>query len=144
MTNEQAEIIGWFTHMLQAASGDGGKKRAAGLKPSWKIDKSHQRAIFSHYMKWINGEKVDADSGAHPLVHMAWRCLAIAWQETFAGEVEASEANHFAHQQARRTWDEATERKLREATFTTEHDEVAKQLDRLPRVDGWRSGRVTD
>lgn len=82
MTDEQAEILGWFCHMLQAASGDGGKKRAAGLKPVWKVDPSHEAAIYSHLMKWKKGEKVDADSGAHPLVHLAWRALAIAWQET--------------------------------------------------------------
>lgn len=83
MTAEQAEVLGWFTHMLQAASADGGRKRAAGAKVSWKIDREHEGAIYSHIAKWKRGEKVDAESGAHPLVHVAWRCLAIAWQETY-------------------------------------------------------------
>ncbi len=33
-------------------------------------------------MKWKQGELHDKDSGAHPLVHAAWRCLAIACSET--------------------------------------------------------------
>lgn len=82
MTNEQAEILGWFTHLLTAVTADGGKKRATKAKPSWKYDKSHEAAIFSHLMKWKKGEKKDPDSGAHPLTHCAWRCLAIAYQET--------------------------------------------------------------
>ena len=87
MTAEQYEILGTFYELLRAATVDGAKKRAAGLKPSWKIDASHEAAIFSHLNKWKHGEKVDPDSGAHPLVHLAWRALAIAWQETH-GETE--------------------------------------------------------
>ena len=68
--------------MLAVPTGDGGKKRAAGEKPSWKVDQSHKAALFSHLYKWERGDKVDEDSGAHPLVHLAWRALAIAWQET--------------------------------------------------------------
>jgi len=82
MTPEQAEVAGWFAEMLRAATSDGGVKRAAGTKPSWKVDPSHEAAIFSHLSKWKHGERIDADSGQHPLVHLAWRALAIAWQET--------------------------------------------------------------
>jgi hypothetical protein len=67
--------------MLRVATGDGGRKRAAGEKPSWKVDQEHEAAVWSHISKWKHGEKHDADSGAHPLVHLAWRALAIAWQE---------------------------------------------------------------
>jgi hypothetical protein len=81
-TLEQADVLFEFAEMLKAASGDGGKKRAEGKKPSWKVDGSHEPAIFSHLNKWKHGEKVDPDSGAHPLVHLAWRALALAWQET--------------------------------------------------------------
>lgn len=86
MTSEQAEVLGWFNEMLRSVTADGGRKRAAGTKPSWKVDASHEPAIFSHLNKWKHGEKVDKDSGVHPLVHMAWRALAIAWQETQAIE----------------------------------------------------------
>lgn len=79
--SEQDEIIEEFTKMLRVVTGDGGKKRNAGLKPSWKVDPSHEAAIFSHLMKWKKQELVDPDSGQHPLVHAAWRCLAIAWRE---------------------------------------------------------------
>ena len=84
MTDEQAEILGWFASMLASVTADGGQKRATGLKPSWKVDPSHEAAMFSHLNKWKHGEKVDPDSGQHPLVHLAWRALAIAWQETHA------------------------------------------------------------
>jgi hypothetical protein len=81
---EQAEILGHFVLMLDAATKDGGRKRMAtkNPKPSWKVDPSHEAAIFSHLNKWKHGEKRDQDSGVHPLIHCAWRCLAIAWQET--------------------------------------------------------------
>lgn len=81
-TPEQHEVIGCFIDLLMAATGDGGKKRAAGSKPSWKVDEGHEGAIFSHITKWKRGERVDPDSGVHPLAHAAWRCLAIAAQES--------------------------------------------------------------
>ena len=80
-TLEQAEVMEEFTKMLSSASGDGGVKRARGEKPPWREDTSHEAAIFSHLNKWKHGEKVDPESGAHPLVHLAWRALAIAAQE---------------------------------------------------------------
>lgn len=89
MTPEQAEILVIFTDMLRAVTADGGSKRAAGLKPSWKIDPSHEAAIFSHLNKWKHGETIDPDSGVHTLIHLAWRALAIAWQETHASEALA-------------------------------------------------------
>jgi len=78
--SEQDEIIAEFARMLRLATGDGAKKRAAGLKPSWKVDQSHEAAVFSHLAKWKRGERIDPDSGAHPCVHAAWRLLAIAYQ----------------------------------------------------------------
>lgn len=85
-SEEQTEIINLFSAMLRSVTADGGRKRAAGLKPLWKVDQSHERAIFSHLAKWKRGERVDADSGAHPLVHLAWRALAIAYQESSVKE----------------------------------------------------------
>jgi uncharacterized HAD superfamily protein len=79
---ERADILDRFNSELKKATGDGSKKRKAGEKPPWYDDNSHEAAIFSHLMKWKRGEKVDPDSGAHPLVHAAWRCLAIACQES--------------------------------------------------------------
>ncbi len=80
-TADQNEILGTFLSLLEGPTGDGGVKRAAGLKPSWKVDTSHYRAANSHWCRWADGERVDADSGCHPLVHVAWRLLAVAWQE---------------------------------------------------------------
>ena len=81
-TREREDVLSRFTAELRKATGDGSKKRQAGEKPAWYKDQSHEGAIFSHLMKWKRGEKVDKDSGAHPLVHAAWRCLAIACSES--------------------------------------------------------------
>lgn len=75
-------VLATFLGLLQAATGDGAKKRARGEKPPWWRDPSHRAAIFSHLNKWEHGERKDADSGVHPFVHLAWRALAIAYQET--------------------------------------------------------------
>lgn len=80
-SNEQADVLMRFLRELQKPTGDGGVKRANGTKPPWYAD-THEAQIFSHITKWKRGELVDADSGAHPLVHAAWRCLAIACIET--------------------------------------------------------------
>jgi len=85
-TLEQAEVLREFGTMLASVLRDGGKKRAAGLKPSWKVDTSHMPAIYSHLSKYWHGEEKDADSGQHPFVHLACRALMIAWQETHRGE----------------------------------------------------------
>jgi hypothetical protein len=82
MNAEQTEIIGTFAHLLRGPTEDGGKKRERAEKPHWKVDPSHEAAMFSHLNRWKHGDKSDPDSGAHPLVHLAWRALAIAWQET--------------------------------------------------------------
>ena len=84
---EQDKVIRVFTQMLWAATKDGGAKRAAGLKQPWYIDETHEAALFSHLNKWKHGVKIDPDSGVHPLIHGAWRMLAIAYQET-AGRTE--------------------------------------------------------
>jgi len=81
-SNEQRIVIDTFANMLDAVTKDGGRKRAARIKPPWWEDMSHEPAMFSHLNKWKHGEMVDKDSGAHPLVHLAWRALAIAYQET--------------------------------------------------------------
>lgn len=86
-SSEQDKVLKTFLEMLRTTTKDGGKKRAAGLKQPWYVDPQHERAIFSHLHKWKAGELVDSDSGAHPLVHLAWRALAIAYQETY-GKVE--------------------------------------------------------
>lgn len=84
---EQAVVRAVFSELLRSATGDGGRKRAAGLKPPWWRDQAHLPALFSHLNKWFHGEQKDADSGVHPLVHLAWRALAIAYQETY-GQVD--------------------------------------------------------
>lgn len=80
---EQEILLTAFVTLLRSVTRDGGRKRAKGEKPPWWQDPSHEPAIWSHINKWKHGEKVDPDSGAHPLVHLAWRALAIAWQETY-------------------------------------------------------------
>ncbi len=86
---EVAEIIYEFGLMLLAVSGDGRKKRLAGLKPLWKNDDSHIGAIYRHLQRWQDGETTDKDSGQHPLAHAGWRCLATAYRETHPDECES-------------------------------------------------------
>jgi hypothetical protein len=81
-SSEQTLIRSVFSALLDQATRDGGQKRARGEKPPWWRDPSHEAAVFSHLSKWKHGERMDKDSGAHPLIHLAWRALAIAWQET--------------------------------------------------------------
>ena len=80
--SEQDDLLERFIRELAKATRDGGRKRARNEKPPWYIDRSHEAGAFSHLTKWKRGELVDPDSGAHPLVHAAWRLLAIACQET--------------------------------------------------------------
>lgn len=87
---EQEDVTKLFAEMLHQASKDGGAKRDRGEKIPWELDE-HEPALFSHLNKWKHGELVDEDSGAHPLVHMAWRALAIAWQETYPAAKEAQQ-----------------------------------------------------
>ena len=78
---ERADVLRRFNEELTKATGDGSKKRQTGEKPPWYNDPSHEAAIFSHLRKWKAGELIDPDSGTHPLVHGAWRMLAIACKE---------------------------------------------------------------
>jgi hypothetical protein len=82
VTDEALEILDTFEEMLRGPTGDGQGKRQRGKKVIWKNDKTHADAMLRHLHRWDRGEKVDPDSGSHPLVHVAWRALAIAWQET--------------------------------------------------------------
>ena len=86
---EQNEILGTFLDLLAGPTGDGAGKRAAGLKPLWKVDGSHAAAAERHWIRWQEGERVDGDSGCHPLQHVAWRLLALAYQEIHAFDEEA-------------------------------------------------------
>ena len=85
--SEQNQITQLYAEMLDACTKDGGRKRAAGEKVDWRIDPDHRRGFYSHIYKYEAGDREDEDSGAHPLVHAAWRLLATAWQETHEAEV---------------------------------------------------------
>lgn len=80
--DERNDVLNRFLDELYKVTGDGSKKRQAGTKPPWHQDDAHEGAIFSHLTKWKRGETIDPDSGAHTLVHLAWRALAIACRET--------------------------------------------------------------
>lgn len=84
MTAEEYEVLSLFNELLTQVTLDGGRKRRAGLKPSWKVDTGHVDAFYRHLAAWQRDEKIDKDSGAHPLVHLAWRALALAYQESHA------------------------------------------------------------
>lgn len=79
---EQHELLDEFRRLLLGPTLDGGRKRATAGKPPWRQDEGHRDAMYRHLRRWEGGETRDPDSGSHPLVHVAWRALAIAWQET--------------------------------------------------------------
>jgi hypothetical protein len=79
--NERRDLLLRFQHELVKVTADGSKKRQTGAKPPWYRDDQHLSAVFSHITKWMRGHHIDPDSGAHPLVHAAWRLLAIACSE---------------------------------------------------------------
>jgi hypothetical protein len=81
-SSEQQVLLKVFNDMLAVVTADGGNKRRRNEKPPWWRDSAHEPAIFSHLSRWKHGEIRDPDSGAHPLVHLAWRALAIAYQES--------------------------------------------------------------
>lgn len=84
---EQDEIVEAFIALLNNATQDGAVKRMAGKKPGWKID-AHDDAMLRHLARyWLDPKGTDEDSGAHHLVAVAWRALAIAWQDTHPEEV---------------------------------------------------------
>lgn len=91
---EQNEILGTFNDLLAGPTGDGGNKRARGEKPSWKVDMTHLRKGIGHLVRYLCGERVDKDSGCHPLQHAAWRFLAVAFQDLAAdGKVPENPAD---------------------------------------------------
>ena len=79
--DEGSQILTEFAKLLALPVSDGQRKRAKGTKPSWKVDQDHEPALWRHLGRWKAGELVDPDSGAHPLTHAAFRCLALAWQD---------------------------------------------------------------
>lgn len=83
---EQEDALRRFAHELAKVTSDGAGKRRSGVKPPWYRPQgeagSHEAAVFSHITKWKRGLRVDPESGAHPLVHAAWRLLAIACTES--------------------------------------------------------------
>ncbi len=81
-TPEPAEILHEFTRLLAGPTTDGQKKRVTRNKPNWKVDPDHYEAMYRHLQNYEMGETEDVDSGSHPLVHVAWRALALAYQET--------------------------------------------------------------
>jgi hypothetical protein len=81
MNDEAKDLMVRFYEELKKPTGDGQNKRRTG-KPPWYVDPDHEPAFFRHVAKWKSGEIMDPDSGAHHLVHAAWRLLAIACQET--------------------------------------------------------------
>ena len=81
-THEVADTFRVLSEMLRSPSMDGGIKRSRSEKPPWRVDTTHEAALFSHLARWKAGELKDPDSGAHPLTHLAWRALALAYQDT--------------------------------------------------------------
>ena len=81
MNDEAKDLQARFFEELKRCTADGQNKRANHSKPPWYIDPGHEAAMYRHLEVYEAGEKFDPDSGAHPLVAVAWRALAIACRE---------------------------------------------------------------
>jgi hypothetical protein len=79
---EQEDVLARFMEELRKPTGDGARKRSRNEKPPWYEDDSHHAAAMRHYARWLSGDVIDAESGAHHLVHAGWRLLSIACKET--------------------------------------------------------------
>jgi hypothetical protein len=86
--SEAEATLARFLDLLRDPTEDGQRKRRAGAKPHWAVEdaRAHAAALDRHLTRWRLGEQADADSGAHPLAHVAWRALAIAAIETDAAD----------------------------------------------------------
>lgn len=78
--HEADEIIAEFARLLRPVLADGATKREPHTWQQTTVG-THVLKIARHWDRWVRGERHDADSGAHPLVHVAFRALAIAWRE---------------------------------------------------------------
>lgn len=96
MSDEAKDLQTRFYEELKKCTSDGQNKRRKAEKPPWYVDPDHEAAIFSHLKRWKQGELKDPDSGAHPLVHLAWRALAIACQESGNVPAERPDGGSFA------------------------------------------------
>lgn len=90
--SEQTVIAEIFARLLRSATADGAKKLQSGKKVPWWRDEGHLVAIFSHLYKYMRGDRLDEDSGTSPLTHIAWRCLALSYQEIY-GKVDPAAKN---------------------------------------------------
>lgn len=79
---ERQDVLKRFNDELSKVTSDGSKKRQKGLKKAWWKDDTHFDRAMAHIERYVEGELEDKDSGAHPLIHAAWRLLAIAASET--------------------------------------------------------------
>lgn len=110
MSAETDHILHVFNLLLQGPTGDGKAKRDAGLKEHWSIDSTHLGAAARHCERWDAGETHDPDSGCHPLVHAAWRLLAVAYQELAErGEEPCPPHPHVEAAGQRQFWEDVKE-----------------------------------
>lgn len=110
MSAETDHILHTFNLLLAGPTGDGKNKRDAGLKEHWSIDSTHSGAALRHWERWFHGEHTDPDSGCHPLVHAAWRLLAVAYQELAErGEEPCPPYPHVETEGQRQFWEDVKE-----------------------------------
>lgn len=83
--HEADEILAEFARLFRPVLADGARKRRPHAWQTATVG-TNVLGIARHWDRWVRGERHDPDSGAHPLVHVAFRALAIAWQETGGGQ----------------------------------------------------------
>jgi hypothetical protein len=78
--SEVGDTLAALTAILAPTLADGGRKRAAGLKPHWLEDDGHATALLRHWVAAECASGPDPDSGACPWAHVAARALMLAGQ----------------------------------------------------------------
>jgi hypothetical protein len=82
LTAEQQDILERFVAGLVAPTGDGRRKREAGVKPHWRReDTSHFEHLLNHLGRLIEDpDELDPDSGVSGWWHLSWRAAALGVQ----------------------------------------------------------------
>lgn len=122
---------------------------------NWKNGLDRRRieaALFRHFEASRAGEVFDPEDGQRHLASVAWCAFALMWYDMQAEQddrgddrekaiMEAAQDDHERHVAVRREYLRRIQPLVvTEAVVSSEHDGVAKELDRI----GYRGGRVTD
>lgn len=114
---------------------------------NWKNGLARHRveaALMRHFEAFRSGETHDPEDGQMHLASVAWCAFTLMWyamqEATPKSRVTTTEKAVERFKQELRELPEEVKRKMGEAIFSSYHDEVAKEMDRL----AYKGGRMVD